>query len=174
VICHGIPDATLLKEGDILNVDVTCILNGFFGDTSRMYVIGEASEEALRLVRVTKECLELGIAQVRPGNHLGDLGYAVQRHAEKHGYSVVENIGGHGVGLQFHEEPFVPHYGKPGEGVELVPGMTFTVEPMVNAGTAENETLADDWTVVTADGSLSAQWEHTVAVTADGVEVLTA
>ncbi len=175
VICHGIPSPDrVLREGDILNVDVTTILNGYYGDSSRMFLIGEVSPEARKLVEVTRECLELGIAQVKPGNRLGDIGYAIQKHAESHGYSVVRAFVGHGTGLYFHEAPDILHYGVPHTGVELVPGMVFTIEPMINIGTYEVRTLSDGWTAVTADGSLSAQWEHTVLVTGDGVEVLTA
>ncbi|MBI1926388.1 type I methionyl aminopeptidase [Candidatus Poribacteria bacterium] len=173
VICHGIPDETVLKEGDILNVDVTCILNGYYGDTSRMFVIGEASEEALRLIEVTRECLYLGIEEVKPFNTIGDIGYVIQRYAESHGFSVVRALCGHGTGLDFWEEPQVPHYGQRKSGPILVPNMTFTIEPMINAGGHECKTLSDGWTVVTIDGSLSAQWEHTVRVTETGVEILT-
>lgn len=173
VICHGIPDDTVLKDGDIVNVDVTCILEGYYGDANRMYVIGEASKEALDLVRVSKECLEKGIEQVKPYNTLGDIGYAIQQHAESHGYSVVYDYGGHGVGLEFHEEPFVPHIGRKGEGMILLPNMTFTIEPMINIGEPEADILEDDWTAVTADGSLSSQWEHTIRVTETGYEILT-
>jgi len=174
VVCHGIPDSTRLKVGDILNVDVTSILEGYYGDSSRMFLIGKVSEEARRLVRVTKECLYLGIEQVKPGNRFGDIGHAIQTHAEKHGYSVVRAFVGHGVGLQFHEPPNVTHYGRPHTGALLEPNMVFTIEPMINAGTYQVNILQDGWTTVTADGSLSAQWEHTVRVTEDGVEVLTA
>ncbi|MEA3340139.1 MAG: methionyl aminopeptidase [Chloroflexota bacterium] len=172
-VCHGIPDGTVLKEGDILNVDVTSILGGYYGDSSRMFLIGEVSEEARRLVQVTRECLYLGIEQVQPGNTLGDIGHAIQRHAERHGYSVVRDYIGHGTGLQFHEPPEVRHFGKPGSGGLLTPNMVFTIEPMINAGDHKVEILKDGWTVVTADASLSAQWEHTMRVTEDGVEVLT-
>jgi len=174
VVCHGIPDSTRLKVGDILNVDVTSILEGYYGDSSRMFLIGKVSEEARRLVRVTKECLYLGIEQVKPGNRFGDIGHVIQTHAEKHGYSVVRAFVGHGVGLQFHEPPNVTHYGRPHTGALLEPNMVFTIEPMINAGTYQVNILQDGWTTVTADGSLSAQWEHTVRVTEDGVEVLTA
>jgi methionyl aminopeptidase len=174
VVCHGIPGERELVEGDIVNVDVTSILDGYYGDASRMYCVGRVSEEAARLVRVTREALELGIAEVRPGGRLGDVGAAIERHARAHGYSVVKNFGGHGIGRTFHEEPFVPHFGKRGGGVPLVPGMVFTIEPMLNQGTWKVEVLDDGWTAVTADGRLSAQWEHTVAVTANGVDVLTA
>lgn len=174
VICHGIPGDRLLVEGDILNVDVTSILDGYYGDASRMFLIGEVAPEARRLVEVTRECLELGIAQVRPGNTTGDIGHVIQQHAESQGYSVVRMFVGHGVGVHFHEPPDIAHYGHPHTGVSLVPGMIFTIEPMINIGTYEVVILDDGWTALTADGSLSAQWEHTVLVTADGVEVLTA
>ena len=173
VVCHGIPDSTVLREGDILNVDVTTILNGYYGDSSRMFLIGEVSEEARTLVEVTRQCLYLGIEQVKPGNTLGDIGHAIQQHAEGHGYSIVRDFIGHGTGVQFHEPPQVRHFGKPGTGVVLEPNMTFTIEPMINVGGYEVEVLADGWTALTVDGSLSAQWEHTVLVTRDGVEVLT-
>ena len=173
VICHGIPDDTVLKDGDIVNVDVTCILDGYYGDANRMYIMGEASKEAIDLVRVSKECLDLGIEQVKPYNTLGDIGNAIQQHAESLGYSVVYDYGGHGVGLEFHEEPFVPHIGKKGEGTILLPNMTFTIEPMINIGSPEADVLEDDWTAVTIDGSLSSQWEHTIRVTETGYEILT-
>ena len=174
-VCHGIPDANrILKNGDIINVDVTTIYNGYYADASRMFCIGEVSPEARKLVDVTKECLELGLKAVKPWGFLGDIGAVIQAHAEKHGYSVVENIGGHGVGLSFHEEPYVCHIGKPNTGMLLVPGMVFTIEPMINAGTSEVYEDADNgWTIYTDDGSLSAQWEYTVAVTEDGAEILT-
>lgn len=175
VICHGIPDPKrVLREGDILNVDVTTILDGYYGDASRMFLIGEVAEEARRLVEVTRECLYLGIAQVRPGNRVGDIGHAIQQHAEAHGYSVVRDFVGHGIGLEFHEPLQIPHFGEPGTGPLLSPNMVFTIEPMINAGGYALRILDDGWTAVTADGSLSAQWEHTVRVTEDGVEVLTA
>ncbi|MBN2389350.1 MAG: type I methionyl aminopeptidase [Anaerolineae bacterium] len=175
VVCHGIPSPSrILQEGDILNIDVTSILDGYYGDSSRMFLIGEVDPEARKLVQVTRECMELGIAQVKPGNRLGDIGHAIQQHAESHGYSVVRAFVGHGTGINFHEAPDVLHYGVPHTGVELVPGMVFTIEPMINVGDYQVRTLSDGWTAVTADGSLSAQWEHTVLVTEDGVEVLTA
>ncbi|HOV48763.1 MAG TPA: methionyl aminopeptidase [Anaerolineae bacterium] len=174
VICHGIPGDRVLVEGDILNVDVTSILDGYYGDASRMFLVGEVAPEARRLVEVTRECLDLGIAQVRPGNTTGDIGHVIQQHAESQGYSVVRMFVGHGVGVHFHEPPDIAHYGHPHTGVSLVPGMIFTIEPMINIGTYEVVILDDGWTALTADGSLSAQWEHTVLVTADGVEVLTA
>jgi methionyl aminopeptidase len=174
VVAHGIPNDTPLVDGDILNIDVTCILGGFFGDASRMYVVGQAAPAALELIRVTRECLELGIRQVSPRATVGDIGHAIQRHAESHGYSIVRELAGHGTGLEFHEEPVIPHYGTPRTGPALAPNMVFTIEPMVNAGRPQIRLLRDGWTQVTVDGSLSAQWEHTVRVTATGVEVLTA
>jgi methionyl aminopeptidase len=174
VVCHGIPGDRALVEGDIVNVDVTSILEGFYGDASNMYLVGRVDEEAARLVRVTRECLEQGIAQVRPGGRLGDIGAAIEGHARAHGYSVVRSFGGHGIGRRFHEEPFVAHYGRAGTGDPMVPGMVFTIEPMINQGTWRVNLLDDGWTAVTADGRLSAQWEHTVAVTEVGVDVLTA
>lgn len=173
VICHGIPDDTVLKDGDIVNVDVTCILEGYYGDANRMFIMGNATKEAIDLVRVSKECLDKGIEQVKPYNTLGDIGNAIQKHAEGLGYSVVYDYGGHGVGLEFHEEPFVPHIGKKGEGMVLLPNMTFTIEPMINIGSPEANVLEDDWTAVTTDGSLSSQWEHTIRVTETGYEILT-
>jgi methionyl aminopeptidase len=173
-VCHGIPGERVLKPGDILNVDVTVIKDGFHGDSSRMFFVGEPSIQARRLGEVTHECMWAGIRQVRAGAQLGDLGAAIQAHAEKHGYSVVREFCGHGIGRRFHEDPQVLHYGKAGTGLRLEPGMTFTIEPMINAGKAAIRELADGWTIVTKDHSLSAQWEHTVLVTEDGVEVLTA
>ncbi|MEI2418328.1 type I methionyl aminopeptidase [Orrella sp. JC864] len=172
-VCHGIPGEKVLKPGDAMNIDVTIIKDGWFGDTSRMYHVGEPTILARRLVDVTYECMWIGIDKVRPGNTLGDVGAAIQRHAEKNGYSVVREFCGHGIGRRFHQDPQVLHYGKPGTGVKLVPGMIFTVEPMINAGRREIRQLSDGWTVVTRDRSLSAQWEHTVLVTEDGYEVLT-
>lgn len=172
-VCHGIPGDRVLKNGDIVNIDVTVIKDGYHGDTSRMFYVGEPSIAARRLCEVTYECMWLGIQQVRPGGHLGDIGHAIQTHAEKHGYSVVREFCGHGIGRRFHEEPQVLHYGKAGTLDRLVPGMTFTVEPMINAGRRDIKELADGWTIVTKDHSLSAQWEHTVLVTEDGYEVLT-
>lgn len=174
VVCHGIPAPKKLKKGDILNIDITVIKDGWHGDTSRMFVVGgETSILAKRLVEVTFECMWLGIAQVRPGARLGDIGAAIQRHAERHGFSVVREYCGHGVGRKFHEDPQVLHYGKAGTGIELKPGMIFTIEPMINAGRAATSVLPDGWTVITKDRSLSAQWEHAVLVTHTGVEVLT-
>ena len=173
VICHGIPGDKALKNGDILNIDITVIKDGYYGDTSRMYIVGEGSILARRLVQTTFECMWLGIDQVKPGAHLGDVGHAIQRHAEARGYSVVREYCGHGVGKVFHEDPQVLHYGHAGTGVELTPGMIFTIEPMINAGRREIRAMPDQWTVKTRDRSLSAQWEHTVLVTATGHEVLT-
>jgi methionyl aminopeptidase len=172
-VCHGIPGEKVLKPGDIVNIDITVIKDGFHGDTSRMFLVGEPSIQARRLCEVTWECLWKGIAQVRPGARLGDIGHAIQVHAEGHGYSVVREFCGHGIGRRFHEEPQVLHYGKPGQGVALEAGMIFTVEPMINAGRRDIRALGDGWTIVTADHSLSAQWEHTVLVTPAGFEVLT-
>jgi methionyl aminopeptidase len=172
-VCHGIPGDRVLKNGDVLNVDITVIKHGFHGDTSRMFYVGEPSIAARRLCDVTFECMWLGIDQIRPGASLGDIGHAIQVHAEKHGYSVVREFCGHGIGRKFHEEPQVLHYGRPGTLDRLVEGMTFTVEPMINAGRREIKELADGWTIVTKDHSLSAQWEHTVLVTATGYDILT-
>lgn len=173
VICHGIPEDRALVEGDIINVDVTTILNGYYGDASRMFCIGEVSPEAKRLVEVAKHCLELGIQQVKPLNTVGDIGAAIQQYAEGQGYSVVTDFCGHGTGIEFHEDPQIPHYGIPHTGAMFRPGMVFTIEPMINIGKAKSRILADRWTAVTVDGSLSAQWEHTMAVTETGVEILT-
>ena len=174
VICHGIPTPDrVLKDGDILNVDVTSILDGYYGDSSRMFLIGNVSEEARTLVEVTRECLYLGIEQVRPGAQLGDIGHAIQTHAEAHGYSVVRAFVGHGTGVEFHEPPDVPHYGRPGTGQTLREDMVFTIEPMINIGTHEVKILDDGWTSITKDRSLSAQWEHTLRVTENGCEILT-
>ncbi len=173
VVCHGIPGDKVLKNGDIVNIDVTVIKDGWYGDSSRMYVAGEPSILARRLINVTFECMWIGIAQVRPGATLGDVGHAIQKHAEQNGFSVVREYCGHGIGRRFHEDPQVLHYGRPGTGVKLVEGMIFTIEPMINAGKRDIRQLPDGWTVVTRDRSLSAQWEHTVRVTADGFEVLT-
>jgi len=174
VVCHGIPsEAKLLKEGDILNIDVTVIKDGWHGDTSRMYVVGTPSVLARRLIDVTREAMFRGIRQVRPGATLGDIGHAIQTFAESERFSVVREYCGHGIGQIYHEDPQVLHYGKPGEGFRLQEGMTFTIEPMINAGARHTRLLPDGWTVVTKDKSLSAQWEHMVAVTRDGVEVLT-
>ena len=173
VVCHGIPGDKKLKDGDIVNVDVTVIKDGFHGDTSRMFFAGKPSIQARRLCDLTYEAMWRGIRTVRPGAHLGDIGANIQRFAESHGFSVVREFCGHGIGRQFHEEPQVLHYGRPGTGLRLQPGMIFTIEPMINAGRAGIRCLADGWTIVTADHSLSAQWEHTVLVTDDGYEVMT-
>lgn len=173
VVCHGIPEERKLKNGDIVNIDVTSIFNGYYGDASRMYIVGEASEEAKNLVKVAKECLEIGMEQVKPYATVGDIGYAINKYAMKHGYSVVREYGGHGIGLKFHEEPFVDHVGKASTGMVLLPGMVFTIEPMINEGTFRCKVLDDGWTALTADGKLSAQWEHTIVVTEDGYEILT-
>jgi methionyl aminopeptidase len=172
-VCHGIPGDRVLKPGDVLNIDVTVIKDGFHGDSSRMFHIGAPSIQSRRLVDVTYECMWLGIANVRPGAQLGDIGAAIQAHAEQHGFSIVREFCGHGIGRKFHEEPQVLHYGKAGTGLRLEPGMIFTVEPMINAGKPGIRELADGWTIVTKDHSLSAQWEHTVLVTDAGYEVLT-
>jgi methionyl aminopeptidase len=172
-VCHGIPNDKPLKKGDILNVDVTVIKDGWHGDSSRMYLVGEASIAAKRLCALTYEALWHGIVQVKPGAHLGDVGYAIQKFAEGHGLSVVREFCGHGIGEKFHEEPQVLHYGKPGTLDELKEGMTLTIEPMLNAGRREIKELGDGWTIVTKDHSLSAQWEHTILVTPTGYEVLT-
>lgn len=174
-VCHGIPSPDIiLKDGDIINVDVSTIYNGYFSDSSRMFCIGQVSEEAARMVRVAKECMEKGIEQVKPWNFLGDVGEAVHTHALQNGCSVVREIGGHGIGLEFHEEPFVSYVTRKGTETLLVPGMVFTIEPMINQGTEEIYVDDDNgWTVYTEDGRLSAQWEVTVAVTEDGCEILT-
>jgi methionyl aminopeptidase len=172
-VCHGIPGERVLKGGDVLNIDVTVIKDGFHGDSSRMYYVGEPSIQARRLVDVTYECMWRGIAQVKPGARLGDVGAVIQAHAEANGFSVVREFCGHGIGRKFHEEPQVLHYGKAGTGLTLEAGMTFTIEPMINAGKPGIRELADGWTIVTKDHSLSAQWEHTVLVTDAGFEVLT-
>jgi methionyl aminopeptidase len=172
-VCHGIPGSRKLKKGDIVNVDVTVIKDGWHGDTSKMFLVGEPSIQARRLVEITRECMWRGIEQVRPGARLGDIGHSIQTLAEANRFSVVREYCGHGIGREFHEDPQVLHYGKPGTGIELVPGMTFTVEPMINAGRADIRLMPDNWTVVTRDHSLSAQWEHTVLVTDAGFEVLT-
>ena len=175
VICHGIPSAKkVLKSGDIINVDVTVIKDGWFGDTSKMYLIGTVAPHAERLVKTTQECLYRAIELVKPGVRLGDIGHVIQQHAEGNYYSVVRDYCGHGIGEVFHEDPQVMHYGRPGTGIALQEGMTFTIEPMINAGKFQTKLKADGWTVETRDGRLSAQWEHTLAVTADGVKVLTA
>jgi methionyl aminopeptidase len=173
VVCHGIPGDRVLADGDIINIDVTVILDGWHGDTSRMYVAGEASTKAKLLMDVTYDAMMKGIAAIRPGATLGDIGHAIQVHVEKHRFSVVRDFCGHGIGRHFHEPPNVLHFGRPGEGPKLKPGMFFTVEPMVNAGRPEVKILDDGWTAVTRDRSLSAQFEHMVAVTDTGVEIFT-
>lgn len=173
-VCHGIPRKdVILKNGDIVNVDATTILNGYYSDASRMFMIGEVNEEARNLVQVAKECLNKGLEAVKPWGFLGDIGAAIQEYAESNGYSVVRDFGGHGVGLDIHEEPFIFHFGKRGTGMVLAPGMVFTIEPMINAGS--HEIFIDEnngWTALTTDGSLSAQWEHTVLVTENGIEII--
>ncbi|OAN59093.1 type I methionyl aminopeptidase [Sphingobium sp. TCM1] len=173
VICHGIPGDYRLRDGDILNIDVTPQVDGWHGDTSRMYIAGEASIKARRLVEVTYECLMLGIEQAKPGNHLGDIGHAVQRHAEKHRYGVVRDFCGHGLGRVFHDSPEVVHIGRPGTGPELKPGMFFTIEPMINIGKPGVKMLDDGWTAVTRDRTLSAQFEHSIGITETGCEIFT-
>ena len=172
-VCHGVPSDRALKGGDIVNLDITTIKDGFHGDTSRMFIVGDASIQARRLCEITFECLWIGISQVKPGGYLGDIGAAIQKHAESAGYSVVREFCGHGIGRKFHEDPQVLHYGRAGTGPRLEPGMIFTIEPMINAGKAAIKELPDGWTIVTKDRSLSAQWEHTVLVTETGYEVLT-
>ena len=174
VICHGVPSKTdILKDGDIINLDITVKKHGFIADTSRMYTVGNVSPEALRLIQVTHECMWKGIEQVKPGNTVGDIGYAVQKHAMKNDFTVVREYCGHGIGKKMHEEPQIAHFGNKGKGTKLQKGMTFTIEPMINQGSRQIEHLDDDWTVVTKDGKLSAQWEHTILVTDKGFEVLT-
>lgn len=174
VVCHGIPsDDKVLKNGDIVNIDVTLIKDGYHGDTSKTFIVGKARKMAQRLTEVCQQCLYLGIQAVKPGRHLGDIGHAIQTHAEKNHYSVVREYCGHGIGTVFHDEPQVLHYGKPGTGPELKPGMTFTIEPMINAGKPAVKLLPDEWTVVTKDHKLTAQWEHTILVTESGYEILT-
>ena len=172
-VCHGIPGDKQLKHGDIVNIDITVIKDGYHGDTSRMFCIGEPTIQARRLCEITYECMWLGVLTARPGAHLGDIGAAIQKHAEERGYSVVREFCGHGIGRKFHEEPQVLHYGRAGTGIALQPGMIFTIEPMINAGKPAIRELADGWTIVTKDHSLSAQWEHTVLVTETGHEILT-
>lgn len=174
VVCHGIPSDKPLKDGDIVNIDVTPILDGWHGDSSRMYLVGDVGVKARRLVDITYECLMLGLEQARPGNRLGDVSAAIQRHAEKNRYSVVRDFCGHGLGRLFHDSPEVVHAGRPGTGPELKPGMFFTVEPMINIGRADCKMLDDGWTAVTRDRSLSAQFEHSIGITEDGCEIFTA
>ncbi|MGM9970252.1 MAG: type I methionyl aminopeptidase [Anaeroplasma sp.] len=173
-VCHGIPNPKqILKDGDIINVDVTTIYNGYYADASRMFCIGKCSEAALKLVRVTKEALDLAVENLKPFSRLRDIGYFIERHAKTNGFSVVHEIGGHGVGVEFHEDPFIYHYGKKGTGIVLFPGMVFTIEPMINQGTRHVFLDAsNDWTIYTDDGGLSAQFEYTVLITEDGVEIL--
>jgi len=173
VICHGIPDSRILKEGDIVNIDVTPILNGYYADANKTFFVGPPSSDAKKIVSVARESLKAGRAMVRPGKKIGDIGWAIQTYAESHGCSVVREFVGHGVGFEFHEAPQVPHYGTKGKGIILVPGMVFTIEPMINLGKRELHILEDGWTAVTDDGSLSAQFEQTYHVTEDGFEVLT-
>jgi methionyl aminopeptidase len=172
-VCHGIPGEKKLKKGDIINIDITVIKDGYHGDTSKMFFVGEPSIQARRLVQICYECMHMGIEMVKPGVRLGDIGHVIQQHAEKNRFSVVREYCGHGIGREFHEEPQILHYGSPGTGIEVVAGMTFTIEPMINAGKKEVKLLPDNWTVVTRDHSLSAQWEHTILVTETGHEVVT-
>ena len=172
-ICHGVPGPKKLKNGDIINIDITVIKDGYHGDTSRMFIVGEGSIAAKRLCQITYEAMWIGIEQIKPGATLGDIGHSIQKFAEGFGYSVVREFCGHGIGKNFHEEPQVLHYGKPGAGVVLEPGMIFTVEPMLNAGRRDIKEMPDGWTIVTKDHSLSAQWEHTVLVTESGFEIMT-
>ena len=173
VVCHGIPSDKKLKDGDIINIDITVIKDGFHGDTSKMFTVGKVAPFAKRLIDITQECLYLGIKMVKPGVKLGDIGAAIQQHAEKNRYTIVREFCGHGIGREFHEDPQVLHYGKAGTGLALLPGMTFTIEPMLNQGKRHIKVLNDGWTAVTKDRKLSAQWEHTIAVTPQGYEVLT-
>jgi methionyl aminopeptidase len=172
-ICHGIPGEKILKKGDIVNIDITVIKDGYHGDTSRMFFVGAPSIQAKRLCEITYESMWLGIKQVKPGNFLGDIGFTIQNHAEKNGFSVVREFCGHGIGKVFHEDPQILHYGSPGKGLKLEAGMIFTIEPMINAGKKDIKILPDGWTVVTKDRSLSAQWEHTILVTEKSYEVMT-
>ena len=174
VVCHGIPGDRAVREGDILNIDVTPLLDGWHGDSSRMYTVGDPGVKARRLIDVTYECLMIGIEQARPGNHMGDVGHAIQAHAEKHRFGVVRDFCGHGVGRLFHDAPDVVHVGRPGTGPELKPGMIFTIEPMINTGRADVKVLDDGWTAVTRDRSLSAQFEHSIGITETGCEIFTA
>lgn len=174
VICHGIPsDDKILKKGDIINIDVTVIKDGYHGDTSKMFQVGTETPANTRLIRITQECLYMGIDMVKPGARLGDIGHVIQQHAEKNHYSIVREYCGHGIGKGFHEDPQVLHYGTPDTGVELQEGMIFTIEPMINQGTRFNKLMKDQWTVVTKDRKPSAQWEHTILVTSSGYDVLT-
>lgn len=173
VICHGIPGDRVLRDGDIVNVDVTPILNGYYADVNKTFFVGDPGSNAKKIVDVARECLRKGVMMVRPGNRIGDIGFAIQAFAEKEGCSVVREFVGHGVGFDFHEPPQVPHYGRCGEGIELIPGMVFTIEPMINLGAKDLRVLDDDWTAVTLDGALSAQFEQTILVTDRGYESLT-
>jgi len=172
-VCHGIPSDKKLKKGDIVNIDITVIKDGFHGDTSKMFHVGEPTIKGKRIAEIARECMVKGIKLVKPGARLGDIGAAIQKHAESNRFSIVREYCGHGIGLKFHEEPQVLHYGKAGTGITLEEGMTFTIEPMVNIGKRDIKVLPDEWTVITRDRSLSAQWEHTILVTKDGYEVLT-
>lgn len=172
-VCHGIPGEKKLKKGDIINIDITVIKDGYHGDTSKMFFVGKPSVQAQRVARIAHECIVLGIEQVRPGAKLGDIGHVIQKHAESQHCSVVREYCGHGIGKEFHEDPQVLHYGEANKGTEIKPGMTFTIEPMINAGARQVKLLPDNWTVVTRDHSLSAQWEHTILVTDTGHEILT-
>jgi len=173
VICHGIPDETVLKEGDIINVDITTILDGYYSDSSRMYSVGNISDEAEKIIKTAKECLEIGIDMVKPYESLNKQGIAIEEYASQMGFSVVRDLGGHGIGLEFHEEPHVHHHDTDENDIILLPGMVFTIEPMINEGMFLCKLLDDGWTIKTVDGSLSAQWEHTVLVTETGAEILT-
>ena len=173
VICHGIPGKKVLKDGDIVNVDVTPILNGFYADANKTFFVGDPGDDAKKIVNVARECLKRGMNAVRPGNKVGDIGWAIQQYAEAQGCSVVREFVGHGVGIEFHEPPQIPHYGRKGEGIPLVPGMVFTIEPMINLGKKDLRVLDDEWTAVTLDGSLSGQFEQTILVTETGFESLT-
>lgn len=172
-VCHGVPSERVLKEGDVVNLDVTVIKNGWHGDASRMYAVGKVGAPASRLCKITQECLWVGIKAVKVGGKLSDIGRAIEQHAKQFGYSVVRDFCGHGIGREFHEEPQVVHYFQKGPSVDIIPGMTFTIEPMINVGKPDVKEMPDGWTIVTRDHSLSAQWEHTIAVTDAGVEVLT-
>ncbi len=172
-VCHGIPDNTILKSGDIINVDCTTIYNGYYADASRMFLIGEVDDEAKRLVRVSKECLDLAVKNLKPFSRLGDIGYYINKHAKENGYSVVREIGGHGVGVEFHEDPYVAHFGKKNTGMVLFPGMVFTIEPMINEGSKDVFLdSSNNWTIYTDDGGWSSQYEYTVLITEDGIEIL--
>jgi methionyl aminopeptidase len=172
-VCHGIPGKRVLADGDIVNVDITSVLNGYYADANKTYFVGTPGTEARKIVSVARECLKRGISKVKPGNTVGDIGWAIQTYAEDQGCSVVRDFVGHGVGFEFHESPQIPHFGQKGQGIRLIPGMVFTIEPMINLGNKELKILADNWTAVTKDGSLSAQFEQTVLVTQSGYESLT-